>query len=93
MENFDRDPRSFNERAFLEIQKLASLMGFEVNMIENRADEIRFQVLRADQQGFGEAEHEKFLEALFETSTFLTPHNTELKIQPSHAINIIITPQ
>ena len=101
MENFDREPQSFTERAFIDIQEAAVLKGYEINMIENRADEIRFQILRNEQNsyeekslyGFGEKEHEEFLKFLFETSELVTPQNAQIKVHPNHAINIIITPQ
>lgn len=93
MENFDRGPRSYNPRELLDIQKAAVLKGYEIDMLENGPTEIRFQVLSAEQIGFGEEEHEEFLNTLFETSTLLTPANTRMKIHPNHEINIIITPQ
>ena len=90
MSTFESGPQSIRDQARLEVQKAANQGGFELVVIEDTTDTLRFQILSNDQMGLGGDEHEEYLASLLESSSILDQDNTKLIVHPNHAYNIVV---
>lgn len=90
MTNFENEPHNFRQQAKSEIEKAARISGYELFVIEENPQSLRFQILGEEQTGLGEEEHQKYLDHLLETSRVLTTKNTRIISHSTGAFNIEI---
>ena len=90
MTNFENSPNSFRQQAKAEIEKAARVSGYELFIIEENPQSLRFQILSADKAGLSEEEHQEYLNQLLEKSRVLTAKNSRIISHSTGAFNIEI---
>ncbi|HEY0964740.1 MAG TPA: hypothetical protein VGE31_03010 [Candidatus Paceibacterota bacterium] len=91
MNHFEAAPSSPRIKALMDIEKTATEGSYELVMLEETEENLRFQILSSEQEGLGQDESEAFLQSLFAHSTVLSEENTRIVVHPNYAVNIEVS--